>query len=241
MENSVGLLREELSGESGGVRGTVRIGTPEGFGTVFLTPRLAPPRRRPSGSRHRTPDAAAVSEPRRARGRHHRHARSAAARPLHRVAAHRLRRTGCSHRRLSEAPWSDSSDEPAGRSPARRLHRRHAAEPAAALSRRASCPATGCASHLRACSRRLPRSARGWASACCALSRCANRARPGAAGRGELDAGHSGLPRMPTGTGCAACGRSGTIVRRVVEAEHDLFIGAVPANSGPRPSSARSR
>jgi len=42
IENSIGFLREEALGEGVRVSGTVRIGTPEGFGTVFLTPRLAP-------------------------------------------------------------------------------------------------------------------------------------------------------------------------------------------------------
>lgn len=41
IENTVGLMREEALGEGARVSGTVRIGTPEGFGTVFLTPRLA--------------------------------------------------------------------------------------------------------------------------------------------------------------------------------------------------------
>jgi DNA-binding transcriptional LysR family regulator len=40
IENSIGLLCEEALGEGIRVSGTVRIGTPEGFGTVFLTPRL---------------------------------------------------------------------------------------------------------------------------------------------------------------------------------------------------------
>jgi DNA-binding transcriptional LysR family regulator len=40
IENNVGLLREEALGQSARVSGTVRIGAPEGFGTVFLTPRL---------------------------------------------------------------------------------------------------------------------------------------------------------------------------------------------------------
>jgi DNA-binding transcriptional LysR family regulator len=40
IENNVGLLREEALGEGVRVSGTVRIGAPEGFGTVFLTPRL---------------------------------------------------------------------------------------------------------------------------------------------------------------------------------------------------------
>ena len=41
IENNIGLLREEALGQGARVSGTVRIGTPEGFGTVFLTPRLA--------------------------------------------------------------------------------------------------------------------------------------------------------------------------------------------------------
>ncbi|HEX7970951.1 MAG TPA: LysR family transcriptional regulator [Thiobacillus sp.] len=40
IENSMGLLREEALGQGARVSGTVRIGTPEGFGTMFLTPRL---------------------------------------------------------------------------------------------------------------------------------------------------------------------------------------------------------
>lgn len=40
IENTVGLLREEAVGEGARVSGTVRIGAPEGFGTVFLAPRL---------------------------------------------------------------------------------------------------------------------------------------------------------------------------------------------------------
>jgi DNA-binding transcriptional LysR family regulator len=40
IENNIGLLREEALGQSVRVSGSVRIGTPEGFGTVFLTPRL---------------------------------------------------------------------------------------------------------------------------------------------------------------------------------------------------------
>lgn len=40
IENSIGLLQEEAVGEGTRVSGAVRIGTPEGFGTVFLTPRL---------------------------------------------------------------------------------------------------------------------------------------------------------------------------------------------------------
>src|SRR6266545_6810336 len=42
IENNVGFLREEALGEGVRVSGTVRVGTPEGFGTIFLTPRLAP-------------------------------------------------------------------------------------------------------------------------------------------------------------------------------------------------------
>lgn len=41
VENSIGLLREEAVGQGARVSGAVRIGTPEGFGTVFLVPRLA--------------------------------------------------------------------------------------------------------------------------------------------------------------------------------------------------------
>jgi len=41
IENSIGFLSEEALGEGGRVSGTVRVGTPEGFGTIFLTPRLA--------------------------------------------------------------------------------------------------------------------------------------------------------------------------------------------------------
>ena len=41
IENNVGLLREEALGQGVRVSGTVRIGTPEGFGTLVLTPRLA--------------------------------------------------------------------------------------------------------------------------------------------------------------------------------------------------------
>lgn len=40
IENNIGLLREEALGQGVRISGTVRIGTPEGFGTVFLTPRL---------------------------------------------------------------------------------------------------------------------------------------------------------------------------------------------------------
>jgi DNA-binding transcriptional LysR family regulator len=40
IENNIGLLSEEALGQGVRVSGTVRIGTPEGFGTVFLTPRL---------------------------------------------------------------------------------------------------------------------------------------------------------------------------------------------------------
>lgn len=40
IENTIGLLQEEAVGEGTRVSGAVRIGTPEGFGTVFLTPRL---------------------------------------------------------------------------------------------------------------------------------------------------------------------------------------------------------
>jgi DNA-binding transcriptional LysR family regulator len=42
IESAIGFLREEALGEGVRVSGTVRIGTPEGFGTAFLTPRLAP-------------------------------------------------------------------------------------------------------------------------------------------------------------------------------------------------------
>jgi DNA-binding transcriptional LysR family regulator len=41
IENNMILLREEATGQGARVSGTVRIGAPEGFGTVFLTPRLA--------------------------------------------------------------------------------------------------------------------------------------------------------------------------------------------------------
>lgn len=41
VESSVDLLRADAAGQSVRVSGSVRIGTPEGFGTVFLTPRLA--------------------------------------------------------------------------------------------------------------------------------------------------------------------------------------------------------
>ena len=41
IENNIGLLREEALGQGVRVSGIVRIGTPEGFGTVVLTPRLA--------------------------------------------------------------------------------------------------------------------------------------------------------------------------------------------------------
>jgi DNA-binding transcriptional LysR family regulator len=41
IENNIGLMREEALGQGVRVSGTVRIGTPEGFGTLFLTPRLA--------------------------------------------------------------------------------------------------------------------------------------------------------------------------------------------------------
>jgi DNA-binding transcriptional LysR family regulator len=41
IENNIGLLREEALGQGARVSGTVRIGTPEGFGTVFLASRLA--------------------------------------------------------------------------------------------------------------------------------------------------------------------------------------------------------
>jgi DNA-binding transcriptional LysR family regulator len=40
VESSIGFLREDLVGEGDRVRGKVRIGTPEGLGTTFLTPRL---------------------------------------------------------------------------------------------------------------------------------------------------------------------------------------------------------
>ena len=40
MEGSIGFLREDLRDEGNRVHGKVRIGTPEGIGTVFLTPRL---------------------------------------------------------------------------------------------------------------------------------------------------------------------------------------------------------
>ncbi|MFO1415675.1 MAG: LysR family transcriptional regulator [Burkholderiales bacterium] len=42
IENAVAIMREEASGRSGWVSGVVRIGTPEGFGTAFLVPRLGP-------------------------------------------------------------------------------------------------------------------------------------------------------------------------------------------------------
>lgn len=42
IENAVALLHEEASGQSVLVSGVVRIGTPEGFGTAFLAPRLGP-------------------------------------------------------------------------------------------------------------------------------------------------------------------------------------------------------
>jgi len=41
IENGIGLLREEALGQGVRISGTVRIGAPEGFGTAFLTPRLA--------------------------------------------------------------------------------------------------------------------------------------------------------------------------------------------------------
>jgi DNA-binding transcriptional LysR family regulator len=40
IENNIALLREEASGQGLRVNGIVRIGTPEGFGTTFLAPRL---------------------------------------------------------------------------------------------------------------------------------------------------------------------------------------------------------
>jgi DNA-binding transcriptional LysR family regulator len=40
IEGNVGFLREEARGEGARVSGTVRVGTPEGFGTLFLAPRL---------------------------------------------------------------------------------------------------------------------------------------------------------------------------------------------------------
>lgn len=40
VENSVGLMQAEARGQGVRVSGTVRIGTPEGFGAVFLVPRL---------------------------------------------------------------------------------------------------------------------------------------------------------------------------------------------------------
>lgn len=42
IENSVRLLHEDAVGEGVRVGGTVRVGTPEGFGAMFLTPRLGP-------------------------------------------------------------------------------------------------------------------------------------------------------------------------------------------------------
>lgn len=42
IENAVALLHEEASGQSVLVSGVVRVGTPEGFGTAFLAPRLGP-------------------------------------------------------------------------------------------------------------------------------------------------------------------------------------------------------
>jgi DNA-binding transcriptional LysR family regulator len=41
IESGIGALREDAQGQDARVIGTVRIGTPEGFGAVFLTPRLA--------------------------------------------------------------------------------------------------------------------------------------------------------------------------------------------------------
>ena len=41
IESDIGVLREDAKVQGARVSGTVRIGTPEGFGTVFLTPRLA--------------------------------------------------------------------------------------------------------------------------------------------------------------------------------------------------------
>lgn len=40
VENSIELLRADAAGQSVRVSGSVRVGAPEGFGTVFLTPRL---------------------------------------------------------------------------------------------------------------------------------------------------------------------------------------------------------
>ena len=40
IENNIALLHDEARGEAGRVSGIVRIGTPEGFGTAFLAPRL---------------------------------------------------------------------------------------------------------------------------------------------------------------------------------------------------------
>jgi DNA-binding transcriptional LysR family regulator len=42
IENSIGLLRDEALGQEARISGTVRIGTPEGFGTMFIAPRLGP-------------------------------------------------------------------------------------------------------------------------------------------------------------------------------------------------------
>ena len=42
IEGNIALLRESAVRKGGRVTGTVRIGTPEGFGTLFLTPRLGP-------------------------------------------------------------------------------------------------------------------------------------------------------------------------------------------------------
>jgi DNA-binding transcriptional LysR family regulator len=42
IENRIGLLRDEALGQEARVSGTVRIGTPEGFATIFLAPRLGP-------------------------------------------------------------------------------------------------------------------------------------------------------------------------------------------------------
>ena len=42
IENNIALLHDEARGEAGRVSGVVRIGAPEGFGSIFLAPRLAP-------------------------------------------------------------------------------------------------------------------------------------------------------------------------------------------------------
>ncbi len=42
IENAVALLHDEATGQGVRVSGVVRVGTPEGFGTAFLAPRLGP-------------------------------------------------------------------------------------------------------------------------------------------------------------------------------------------------------